>query len=84
MPNVRAQRVNNLYIIPYILHDTQCSIYTSNHAIARSGKSGSLESVNDAKTEKQHFRRNPHNSCIWNATRNLIRLHFGLLECLNN
>ena len=39
----------------------------------------SLESASDAKNwQIKRFWRNPHNSCLWNAIRNLISPHFGL------
>jgi hypothetical protein len=51
VPKAHAPRVNTC--IPYIVRDTQRSIYTSSHAIASWEKSRSLESANDAISGKQ-------------------------------
>ena len=29
---------------------------------------------------KLHFQRNPHNKCVWNAVRNILKSHFGLIN----
>ena len=55
---------NDTYI-PYIVHDTQYSIYMWSHAIANLEKSRSLESVSDAKTGEQSVFGEIHTNYIF-------------------